>query len=117
MPARSAPSSRPASRVTAPKRSLGGTPRATRVATRRSAACSSASRLTSARAAEFEIAVATSSVNAPTLDSVSAGIGWSAFERTTIAPQRLPSATIGTPIAERMPRSRSMAASTPEARS
>ena len=42
---------------------LGGMPRATSVATRRNAACSSASRASPARLSAFAIAVATSSVN------------------------------------------------------
>ena len=51
---------------------------ATSVATRRSAACSSARRLASARASVFEIAVATSSVNWASRDSVSVWEGSSA---------------------------------------
>jgi hypothetical protein len=43
----------------------GGTPRATSSATRRSAACSSASRCSSARAWTFALAAATSSCSIP----------------------------------------------------
>ncbi len=53
----------------------GRAPSATSVATRRSAACSSASRLTSARDSALAIAVATSSVNCRGARSVSGGSG------------------------------------------
>ena len=53
----------PTSAVTAAKTSSGGTPRATSVATRRSAACSSANPRNSTRACALAIAVATSSVS------------------------------------------------------
>ena len=66
------PSSLPTASATAPKSSLAGTPCATSVATRRSAACSSASRASFSVLALFEIVVATSSVNSdePILDVV-----------------------------------------------
>ena len=65
----------------------GGTPRATSVATRRSAACSSASRATPARLSAFVIAIATSSVKEARRTSVSGGSRRSTVEPTTITPQ------------------------------
>jgi len=56
--------------VTAANSSSGGTPRATSIATRRNAACSSASRV---RLSAFAIAVAKSSVNEARRASVSVG--------------------------------------------
>jgi hypothetical protein len=63
----------------------------------------------------FEIAVATSSVKAAILDSVSSGSGRSPFEETIITPQRHWSTTIGAPADERRPSSRPSAAAGPEA--
>ena len=54
---------RPASAATAANTALGGSPRATSVATRRKAACSSATRRSSSRASAFASAVAISSLN------------------------------------------------------
>ena len=69
----SSPNSRSTSMLTAAKISAGAPSCATRVATRRSAACSSASPLRSSCAWAFEIAVATSSVKAPRRAWVSRG--------------------------------------------
>ena len=70
----------PTAAATATKSSLGGTPRATSVATRRSAACSSASRASWSCASVLEIAVATSSVNSARRSSVSVGQGLAPVE-------------------------------------
>jgi hypothetical protein len=51
----------------------GGTPRATNVATRRNASCSSASRASAARPCAFAITVATRSVKSARRAPVSAG--------------------------------------------
>jgi hypothetical protein len=67
------PSSRLTSSATVANTAVGS--RATSVATRRNAACSSTSRCTSPRACTFAIAVATSSVKAAILASVSAASG------------------------------------------
>ena len=74
---KSTPSTRPASAVTAANTSSGGVPRATSVATRRSAACSSANPRSSTRACAFAIAVATSWVKPASRASVPAGRGCS----------------------------------------
>ena len=66
---------RPISSATAAKTSSGGVPRATSMATRRSAACSSASCSISVRASVFAIAVAIRSVKAARRSRVSAGNG------------------------------------------
>jgi len=96
MPAASAPSSRRTSSATAEKISAGWTPRATSVATRRSAACSSARRASSsrlvssaARFCAFATAVATRSVNSLIRCSVSGGSG-ACPEPTAIIPHSRP---------------------------
>ena len=89
--------------MTASKTALGWAPCATSVATRRSAACSSASRATSARASAFAIAVAIRSVNWPMRDSVSAGSEVFSVLAATMAPHSRPSTTIGVPTAARTP--------------
>ena len=114
MLARSTGSSRPTSSATAANTSSGDTPRATNVATRRSAACSSASRARAARLSVFAIAVATNSVKEASRVSVSGGSGCSRVEPAKIAPHRLPSTRSGVPTAERMPVSRTAALSGPE---
>src|ERR1700756_2914676 len=81
-------SSGPISSTTAPNTSAGGAPRATTVATRRNAACSSASRASPARLSAFAIAVASSSVNCARRASVSAGSGWSPDEAAPNNPHR-----------------------------
>jgi hypothetical protein len=73
MAATSTGTSRANSSVTAANTCSGVAPCATSVATRRSAACSSASRARTARLTAFAIAVATSSVNEASRASVSAG--------------------------------------------
>ena len=98
--------SRSTSFATAANTSSGGAPCATSVATRRSAACSSASRASPARVSAFATAVATRSVNWASRGSVSAGIGSSRLQPAAITPQRRPSTVIGVPIAERTPVSR-----------
>jgi hypothetical protein len=71
----------------------------TSVATRRSAACSPASRSISARASLFAIAVAMSSVNAPMRISVPAGSGSCPEEPTAMTPHSRPATSTGTPTA------------------
>src|ERR671914_1878 len=83
------------SRATAEKTGSGGWFEATSIATRRSAACSSARRSTAMRDSAFAIAVATSSVKSLSRASVSAGSGSRRGQRSTIAPPRCPSTTIG----------------------
>jgi hypothetical protein len=56
-----------------------------------------------ARASLFEIAVATSSVKAWSLSSVSGASGSSAFDETIVTPHWRPSTTIGAPTEERIP--------------
>jgi hypothetical protein len=80
--------------------SSGLAPRATRVATRRSAPCSSASRRRSARAAPFEIALATRDVKRCSRSSVSGGSATASLVPTQITPHVRPSTTIGTPTVE-----------------
>ena len=98
----SAGMSRPTSTLTASKTSDGVTPCATRVATRRSAACSSASRVSSSRAWLFARAVDTSSVNSASRSSIRSGSGASGDE-VVITPQTRPSTMIGAPAALRYP--------------
>jgi hypothetical protein len=87
--------------------SSGRTPRATSVATRRSAACSSASRARAVRLSVFAIAVATSSVKEARRASVSAGSGCSSWplNATTMHPHSRLSALTGTPTEDRRPQS------------
>ena len=112
-PAQSAPSSCSTSAATASRTSLGETPRATNVATRRKAACSSAIRASSLRLSAFATAVATSSVNSTMRLSVSSGRGRSVLELTAKTPHSRPSTVIGAPTEERHPISRPAAAATP----
>jgi len=114
MAAASTGTSRAYSSVTAANTCSGAAPRATSVATRRSAACSCASRARASRLSVFAIAVATSSVNETKRASVSAGNGCSRCEATGIRPQSRPSTMTGVPTAERRPASRMPAPSTPE---
>jgi hypothetical protein len=99
------------------KISAGGRSRATSVATRRSVACSSPRRCASALAWAFEMAMATSSVNAAMRGSASSANGRSAVEEANAKPQTRPSTTIGTPTDVRMPRSRASSTNGPVARS
>jgi hypothetical protein len=80
--------------------------RATSVATRRSAACSSANPRNSTRAWAFAIAVAASSVNPASRSSVPAGSGSSRVCSTTITPHSRPSTLTGTLTDARNPNSR-----------
>ncbi|HEX3360445.1 MAG TPA: hypothetical protein VHS74_05570, partial [Solirubrobacterales bacterium] len=98
---KSAPSSRPDSSATAAKTSLGGAPRATITATRRSAACSPANLRNSVRAWALAIAVAARSVNPASRASVSAGSG-SLVDATIMTPHRRPSTLMGAPADARM---------------
>jgi hypothetical protein len=94
--------------MTAANTCSGAAPCATSVATRRSAACSSASRVRAARDSVFAIAVATSSVKEASRASVSAGSGSSPgrLNATTMQPHTRLSTLTGTPIEERTPQSR-----------
>ena len=98
---------RATSSLTAEKISTGGTPCAASVATRRSAACSSTSRVRAACDSAFAIAVATSSVKEARRASVSAGSGCSSWplNATTMQPHSRLSALTGTPTEERSPQS------------
>ena len=107
----STPRSPATSLATAAETSDGDDSCATSVATRRSAACSSARRLASARASAFEIAVANSSVNCASRASVSSGNGSSRVEAANTPAHTRPSTTIGTPTADRIASCR--ASSTP----
>ena len=115
MVVKSAASSRPASSVTAANTSSGGAARATSVATRRSAACSSAKPRSSTRACALAIEVATSSVNPASRASVSDGSGCSCPDATAMTPHSRPSTLIGTPTAERSLQPRAASATGPEA--
>jgi hypothetical protein len=98
MLAESTGSSCPASLATAANTSSGATPRAASVATRRNAACSSASRVRAARLSAFAIAVAKSSVKEARRDSLSADNGCSVDREPTImTPQGRPWTMIGDP--------------------
>jgi hypothetical protein len=90
--------------VTAAKTSLCGVPRATRVATLRSAACSFASRRRSPRPSAFATAIATISVNAAIWVSVFGGNG-GPVDEAAITPHSRPDTMIGAPTDERIPRS------------
>ena len=102
--------------ATASNTSVGDDSRATSVATRRSAACSSASLSTSALAWAFDMAVATSSVKPWRRASVSAGNGTS-FDVAIITPHVRPRTEIGTPMEKRIPICRIVSAMTPGASS
>jgi hypothetical protein len=71
----------------------------------------------SARAWVLAMAVPTRSVKSASLSSMPEGSGLSALENALIAPQSRPSTVIGAPTAERMPRSRAIAATDPRASS
>ena len=89
------------------------------MATRRSAACSSAIALSSWRASVFAIVVAISSVNAASRCSVPDGRAFSRTDVAIMTPQSLPSTLIGAPAEERIPISRAdavTASSLPAAR-
>ena len=86
------------------------------VATRRSAACSSARTSTLSRALALEIAVATNSMKLWRRVSVSAANGLR-LGLTIITPQSARSTEIGTPMEERIPSCRTVAAITPDASS
>jgi hypothetical protein len=101
--------------ATASKSALGEAPWPTSVATRRSAACSSTSRDSSARASALAIAVATSPANCSTRRSVSPGSGSLWLVAAIIVPQSRPSTTIGVPTMQRTPRTPAMAATAPVA--
>jgi hypothetical protein len=92
--------------------SSGGTSRATSMATRRSEACRSRSRVISARPSAFAIAVLTSSVKPAMRSSVSAG-NRSRVVPTPSAPQILPWTVIGIATTERISIRRRMPASVP----
>ena len=113
---RSAPVSAPTSAATAARTCSGWASRAARVATRRSAACSSAIRPSVARASALVIAVATNSINADMRCSVSEG-NRSRRLPTTRPPQTCPPTTIGIATDQRMPRLRTNSASSPGTRS
>ena len=124
LPTRATCRHRAISSATTEKISDGLTPRATRVATRRNAACCSASTASSsrlafrsARVAALAIAVATRSAKSAMRASVSGGIGSGRLEPTIAAPHSRPSTTIGTPTTEWMPSARMRAASGPDASS
>ena len=61
------------------------------------------------------MAAATSSVKSWSRDSVSSGKGLGPFVVAIITPHGLPSTEIGTPMENRIPKSRTVAAMTPEA--
>ena len=91
------------SSVTGSNTAAGSAPPATRVATRRNAACSSAIRRSSSRASALSTAVATSSVNRAICDSVPVGNGSSRLVEAAITPHSCPATVMGHPIEERMP--------------
>src|SRR6266498_3649254 len=97
-------SSLPTSVATASKTSVDGASPATSVATRRNAACSSASRARDSRDSALAIAVATSSVKLSRRSSVSGGSA--SLEFRVIAPQTRPSTTTGLPTWQRKRRRR-----------
>jgi hypothetical protein len=97
------PSDRPISSAIAVNTSACDASRATSVATRRRAACSRASRATSARVSALAIDVLTRSVNCATRASVSGASGPGCFEWTARAPQTRPATTIGQPTVELTP--------------
>ena len=99
--------------MTAPNTSHGDPAWATRVATRRNADCSSAIRRSWERASASATATATSSVKSAIRPSVPGGSG-SVLLRTTIAPQRRPSTTIGLATEERTPARRAISPVGPE---
>src|SRR4029077_5528638 len=108
----SAPINAATSALTASNTSAGGAPAATSVATRRNAACSSASRVSASWASPLAIAVATNSVNSASRSSRSSRSGASG-EDVEITPQTRPSTLIGAPATLLNPYSRAAAASEP----
>ncbi len=112
MCAAATPSSRPTSRATAAKSAAGGTPRATSVATRRRAACSSASRVYSSRVAVFEKAAPISAENSARRSSMPGG-GGASQRHVAITPQTSPSTSSGAPAAEVIPCARAASAIAP----
>jgi hypothetical protein len=110
------------SRATVEKNASDAGSRATSVATRRRADCSSASprarsseAASSARLSVFAIAVARSSVNAASRSSVSGGQCLASVDVTFMTPQRRPCTVTGAPTAERYPSSSARAAQGPGA--
>ncbi|HEX3360446.1 MAG TPA: MMPL family transporter [Solirubrobacterales bacterium] len=96
------------------QKSVGGAARATSVATRRKAACSSAELCSSVRACAFATAVAASSANEASRASVPAGSG-SVVDATVMMPHSRPSTLTGAPTEERTPHSRASSAVGPVA--
>jgi hypothetical protein len=103
MLAESTGSSCTTSSATAVNTSSAGAPRATSVATRRSAACSLASRAIPARLSAFEIAAASRSAKQARHASIPAGGARFRLDPVSTTPQTWPSTMIGTAAAERMP--------------
>ena len=99
--------------ATAAKTRSGCTPRATSVATRRNAACSSAMRRNSARASALSIAVATSAVNRAIWASVSAPNGSSRVVEAATTPRSCRVTVIGQPTDDRIPAARASLAIVP----
>jgi hypothetical protein len=83
------------------------------VATRRSEACSSATRCSSWRASALATAVATSSVNLAIWASVSSGNGSSRLVEAATTPHSRPPTTIGQPTEARIPSARASVAIAP----
>ena len=104
------PKYRNASLVAAANTASGGSPRATRMASRRSAAWVSASPRSSCPAWALAIAVATSSVNEVRRASVSRGSGCLSTVHAIMAPHRRPWTMTGAPAAARKPASRAATA-------
>ena len=96
------PKCRRTSRVAAANTTSGGSPRATSVARRRSAAWVSASSRSSCSARALAIAVAASSMKSAIRDSVPAGKS-SCEVAATVTPQRRPPTTMGVATPARMP--------------
>ncbi len=70
--------------------------------------------MSSALVSALAIAVATSSVNSPSRDSVPTGIGSGDVDDATITPHSRPSTRIGHPALERTPMARSCSTRAPE---
>ena len=103
--------------VTAENSSAAGTPSATSVATRRRAACSSASSARACRDCAFAIAVATSSVKSAVRSAASDEAFPGCAHPAAITPHVWSSTRIGAPTAQRTPSSRASAATGPGASS
>ena len=97
------PTMRPVSSHTASKTTPDSAPSATRVASRRSASRSWASRCRPSRASLFAIATASSSVKLCSRASVEAGSGSTAREPIATTPHSAPSTITGTPTPVLMP--------------